>query len=83
MLKELKDPTVRRFQEETESHSDSVSLAKLDAKWIRNVCLEAGADDVGFIEIDRKEIADQREDIITAFPRTKTIICLVHRINKA
>ena len=81
MLKELENPTVKRFQEDTKLPSDSVSLTKLDAKWVRNVCLEAGADDVGFIEIDRKEIADQRKDILTAFPRTKTIICLVHRIN--
>ncbi len=81
MLKEMENPIVKRFQEYAKLPSDLVPLTKLDAEWVRNVCLEVGADDVGFIEIDRKDIADQREDILTAFPRTKTIICLVHRIN--
>jgi hypothetical protein len=32
----------------------------LDASWLRQACLDAGADDVGFVDIDRPEIADQR-----------------------
>ena len=29
----------------------SVSAATLDADWLRTLCLDAGADDVGFVEI--------------------------------
>lgn len=49
---------------------------------IRRLFLEAGADDVGCIEIDRAEIADQRDDILAAFPCTKTLISLVCRMNR-
>lgn len=56
--------------------------AALDADWLRGVCLLAGADDVGFVGIDRPEIADQRADIAAAFPRTKTLVAVVCRMNR-
>lgn len=44
--------------------------------------MEAGADDVGFVEIDREELGDQKADILHAFPKTKTLISLVYRLNR-
>jgi len=29
----------------------------LDAGWLRQLCLDAGADDVGFVEVDRPALA--------------------------
>ncbi len=49
---------------------------------LRNLCMDAGADDVGFVEIDRTEIADQKEEILWAFPRTRTLIAFVCRMNQ-
>ncbi len=53
----------------------------LDADWLRRLCLEAGADDVGFVAIDRPEIDDERAAILGAFPPTRTLISLVCRLN--
>jgi ferredoxin len=44
--------------------------------------LDAGADDVGSVEIERTELDDQRTDILNAFPRTKTLISFVVRMNR-
>src|SRR5678816_4333632 len=44
--------------------------------------LDAGADDVGFVEIGRSDLDDQREDILKAFPHTKTLISFVVRMNR-
>ena len=41
-----------------------------------------GADDVGFVEIDRPAIADQQSDILAAFPPTKTLISFVCCMNR-
>jgi hypothetical protein len=46
------------------------------------LCLDAGADDVGFVERDRPEIADQKADIHNVFPRTRTLISVVCRLNR-
>ena len=44
--------------------------------------LEAGADDAGFVEIDRPEIADQKTDIFWLLPEAKTLVSLVVRMNR-
>jgi Fe-S-cluster-containing hydrogenase component 2 len=54
----------------------------LEAAWLRELCLEAGADDVGFVEIDRPEIADQLEDLDAALPGVRTLISFVCRMNR-
>ncbi|MFV1967274.1 MAG: hypothetical protein ACC628_17740, partial [Pirellulaceae bacterium] len=40
------------------------------------------ADGVGFVPIDRYELDDQRQEILKAFPRTKTLISIVVRMNR-
>lgn len=54
----------------------------IDAQWLRQLCLDAGADDVGFVEIDRPEIADQRADLNDALPGVKVLISFVCRMNR-
>lgn len=74
-------PTVQAFQEKHATRLSSSPLI-LDAKWLRDLCLEAGADDVGFVEIERQELTDQRNEILALFPSTKTLISLVKRMNR-
>lgn len=82
MVQLSEHPTVKRFYEGATPGPDPTGRSKLDAVWLRQLCLEYGADDVGFVEIDRPEIADQRGDILVAFPHTKTLVCFVCRMNR-
>jgi len=74
-------PTVQRIHLKT---VPSVPPKKetLDAGWLKQLVLDAGADDVGFVEIGRPALDDQREDIFKAFPHTKTLISFVVRMNR-
>ena len=54
----------------------------IDQDWLRTLCLEAGADDVGFVEIDRPDLEKDRPDILNAFPHTKSLISFVVRMNR-
>lgn len=54
----------------------------LDAAWLKKLLLDAGADDAGFVEIGRPALDDQRQDILNAFPNTKTLISFVVRMNR-
>jgi len=54
----------------------------LSAERLRALCLDCGADDVGFVSIDRPELADQKADILAAWPATKTLIAIVCRMNR-
>jgi len=55
---------------------------KLEQTRLRELCLGAGADDVGFVDINRPELANDRPDILNAFPHTKTLISFVVRMNR-
>jgi epoxyqueuosine reductase QueG len=54
----------------------------ISAEWLRKLVFDAGADDVGFVAIDRPEIADQREEILRAFPAARTLVSIVCRMNR-
>src|SRR5256714_13625843 len=74
-------PTVRRIHLKTVSSGPS-RMESMDAGWLKQLVLDAGADDVGFVEIGRPALDDQREDILKAVPHTKTLISFVVRMNR-
>lgn len=74
-------PTVKWWREQS-INNQSTSCVTLNSESLRTLCLEAGADDVGFVEIHRPAIADQRSDILVAFPPTKTLISFVCCMNR-
>jgi epoxyqueuosine reductase QueG len=78
-------PTVKRFHELNDAaiaRESKATLSVLDAEWLRRLCLEAGADDVGFVDIDRSELASERDAILRFFPHTKALISFVLRLNR-
>lgn len=46
------------------------------------LCREAGADDVGFVELGRLALAEQRHAVLRAMPWAKSFIVFVRRINR-
>lgn len=74
-------PTVQRIRLKT-APSAPPSNEVLDAGSLKQIVLDAGADDVGFVEIGRPALDDQRQDILKAFPHTKTLITFVVRMNR-
>ncbi len=55
---------------------------ELDPAWLRQLCLDAGADDVGFVELSRPGLDNQRQDILSAFSSTRSLISLVIRMSR-
>src|SRR6188768_3286983 len=74
-------PTVQRIRRNAAPPAPSKN-EPLDAAWLQQLVLDAGADDVGFVEIGRPALDDQREDILKAFPHAKTLISFVVRMNR-
>ena len=62
MVKLAEHPTVRRFREKAGDRP--APPAVLDAGWLRQLCLDCGADDAGLVEIGRPELDVQREDVL-------------------
>ncbi|MBY0587694.1 SCP2 sterol-binding domain-containing protein [bacterium] len=60
----------------------SEGCRSLSAATVRQMLLEAGADDVGFVSIDRAEIDDQRATIHEVFPTARTLVSFVVKMNR-
>jgi len=72
-------PTVKAVQ----SKSDVDTIQRpLSIGWLREMMLEAGADDVGFLSIDRPELDDQCEDLLKLYPAVRTVVPFVVRMHR-
>jgi ferredoxin len=81
-MKLAEHPTVKAFYDKAARAPAVPPPAKLDAAWLRQLCRDAGADDVGLVEISRPALDDQRDDILRYFPDTKTLLSFVCRMNR-
>jgi ferredoxin len=75
-------PTVKWFYDSLGDTNVAAMPAVLDAQRLRNLCLQSGAADARFVQVDRPAIATQREAVIQAFPGTRTIASLAFRHNR-
>jgi epoxyqueuosine reductase QueG/putative sterol carrier protein len=74
-------PTVKWFRQQAASPESEEPKGKLQTQWLRQLCLESGADDAGFVEMERPGLADQREDLREVMPRAKTVVSAVFKLN--
>jgi hypothetical protein len=59
-------PTVKWWREQFGSPDRSPNVAILDADWLRKLCLDAGADDVGFVDkLEADSVIFGRRDVST------------------
>jgi ferredoxin len=54
----------------------------LDADWLRELCLAAGADDVAFAGVDNPDLASEVEHVQAALPGARSYISLVVKMNR-
>ena len=52
------------------------------AETIKKICLEAGADDAGLVDIDRGALEKEREGILKIYPMTRSVISLIVTNNR-
>lgn len=70
-------PTVRRVRSRKRRHPGA-----LDADWLREICLDAGVDDVAFAHVENPDLASEVEHVEAALPGAKSYISLVVKMNR-
>jgi epoxyqueuosine reductase QueG len=54
----------------------------VDADWLREVALECGADDVGFVALDNPAVAGERDYVREALPGAESLVAICLRSNR-
>ncbi|ODA28254.1 4Fe-4S binding protein [Planctopirus hydrillae] len=74
-------PTVLAYHEKNQSLPARPAVV-LQATELKQLARDAGADDVGLIEISRPVLEQERHEILKAYPRTRTLMSIVVRMNR-
>ncbi len=56
---------------------------KVSGEWLKKIVCEAGADDVGLVDIDHPALQEWKPSILAAFPKARTLVSFVCRMNPA
>jgi ferredoxin len=78
----LDHPTVKAVRARQPEGAAKAAPPVLDREELRALCLAAGADDVGFVEIERPALDSERAAILAALPDTRSLVSLVVRMNR-
>jgi epoxyqueuosine reductase QueG len=57
--------------------SEEQGIRTYSAEAIKKICLDAGADDVGLVDLDRESVRKEREGVLHVYPLTRSIIAIV------
>ena len=49
---------------------------------IKKICLDAGADDVGMVDLDRESLCKEREGILHVYSPTRSILSIIIANNR-
>ncbi len=73
-------PSIQRYLANGR-REEGAAQTLLQADHLLQLCLEAGASDAGFAQITSPHLDGQRQKILQAYPRTKSLISFVCRMN--
>jgi epoxyqueuosine reductase QueG len=74
-------PAVKRYFAHKRGSAAVEPARQLDSAWVRQVVLDAGADDAGLASIDSPVLAEYRSKFLTIFPEARTCISVICRMN--
>lgn len=75
-------PAIQRCLEAADKKGGNAGTVRLESESLRRMCIDFGADDAGFVEISRPELAVERDEILQLVPWTKTLVSIVGRLNR-
>ncbi len=73
-------PTVRAYRA-AETRKEQFEI--IEAESLKNEALQAGADDVGVIDLERETMAGFREDLRSVMPDVQSVLVMAFRLNQS
>ena len=57
--------------------NESLKGKSYSAETIKEICLNAGADDVGLVDLDRESVQKEKEGVLHVYPLTRSIVSII------
>jgi len=57
--------------------NESLKGKSYPAETIKEICLNAGADDVGLVDLDREPVQKEKEGVLHVYPLTRSIVSII------
>ncbi|MFC1824240.1 SCP2 sterol-binding domain-containing protein, partial [Thermodesulfobacteriota bacterium] len=73
-------PTVKSYREKSVDSPKPPAI--LESSQLKQMALDAGADDAGLIDLSREPMEELRQDLLHAMPDTQSVMVLVFRVNQ-
>lgn len=73
-------PTVQAYRRSTAAHKKR--SGNIEAEWLKNEAIAAGADDVGVIDLARESMANFKEDLLYVMPEARMVLVMAFRLNQ-
>ena len=61
--------------------ASSRQTRQIDSEWLKSLCLDAGAADVGLVEFGREALGGENDNAHRLFPRVRTLVSIVTMSN--
>lgn len=75
-------PTVKWFNRDSGSHRTGIKEDQLNYEIIKAMAHEAGADDCGLADIESAALEKEKQEILSLYPKTRTVISIVIKLNR-
>jgi ferredoxin len=75
-------PAVKHYLKKKKSSSRPETQDILASDMLKKLAAEAGADDAGLVSLDDPSLADQCLDILSIFPKCRSLLSIVCRLNR-
>lgn len=73
-------PTIKAYNENKNQFKKNEAV--LESVWLKQLAMNAGANDVGLIELTREPVLEYKPDLLSVMHDTKSIMILAVRINQ-
>ncbi len=75
-------PDVTWFNEHSDDTRQSLNNQKIEYSYLKELAAKAGADDCGITDINSPELVEEKKDILSIYPETRSILSVVITLNR-
>ncbi len=75
-------PDIKWFKQRADKTLYPLTRKKIECLFLKDLAAKAGADDCGIIDINCPELVEEKQDILSLYPETRSLLSVVVTLNR-